>query len=184
MSNRVLEAGKTGEVNTYIIFPSGVYGRSVGPKKALGIIQLLYKLQAEEVGFVPYIGEGSGIFQSLHVEDFPPFVLKVVDEALKNPEPTGSVHSRFYIITSQETTWKETSTAFAKLFHAQGIVSSPLARSVPLAEAGSGELPDLLQGGSMLLKNDRAKRLGWKPVKEGLVEYLEKEMELLKAGNQ
>jgi nucleoside-diphosphate-sugar epimerase len=171
-------------VNTYIIFPSGVYGRSAGPKKALGVIQLLYKLQAEEIGFVPYIGEGSSLFQSLHAEDFPPFMLKVVDEALKNPEPTGSVYSRFYIITSQELTWKETSTAFAKLFHAQGIVSSPEAKSVPLAEAGSGELPDLLQGGSMLLKNDRAKRLGWKPVKEGLVEFLEDETKLARAGKQ
>lgn len=131
---------------------------------------------------MPYIGEGSSLFQSLHVADFPPFVLKVVDEALKNPEPSGSVYSRLYIVSSQETSWKETSTAFAKLLHAQGVVSSPEAKSVPLAEAGSGELPHLLQGASMLLKNDRAKRLGYKPVKESLLEYLGNELELLKAG--
>jgi nucleoside-diphosphate-sugar epimerase len=126
--NRVIEAGKSGEVITYIIFPSAVYGKSLGPKQAPGVIQLLAKLQAEELGFVPYIGEGSSILQSLHVEDFPPFVLKVVDEALKNPEPTGSLYSRFYIVTSQETAWKDASNAFAKLFHAQGVVSSPEAK--------------------------------------------------------
>ena len=171
-------------MNTYIIFPSGVYGQSAGPKKALGVVQLLYKLQAEELGFVPYVGDGSSIFASLHAEDFSPFVLKVVDESLKNPEPKGSVYSRFYIATSQDTTWKDTSSAFAKLLHAQGVVSSPEARSVPLAEAGSGELPHLLQAGSMLLKNDRAKRLGWNPVQKGVLEYLEHEAELLKAGKQ
>jgi hypothetical protein len=36
----------------------------------------------------------------------------------------------------------------------------------------------------MFLKNDRAKRLGYAPVKEGLVEYLENEAELVKAGKQ
>lgn len=133
---------------------------------------------------MPYIGEGTSLFQSLHVEDFPPFVLKVIEEAMQNPEPKGSVYSRFYIITSQATTWIDTSNAFARLLHAQGVVSSPEAKSVPLAEAGSGELPHLLQGASMLLENDRAKRLGYKPLKEGLLEWLENEVQLLKAGKQ
>ena len=130
---------------------------------------------------MPYIGEGTSLFQSLHAADFPPFVLKVIDDALKNPEPTGSVYSRFYILSSQETTWKETSNAFAKLFHAQGIVATPEARGVPQAEAGTGELPHLLQGAIMLLKNDRAKRLGWKPVQPSLLEYLKNEWRILKA---
>lgn len=182
--NRVIEAGNAGYANTYIIFPSGVYGRSLGPKPVPGVIQLLAKLQAEELGFMPYIGEGSAIFQSLHVEDFPPFVLKVVDEALKSPEPTGSIYSRFYIVTSQETSWKDTGNAFAKLFHAQGIVSSPEAKSVPFGQAGNGELAHLLQPSSMLLRNDRARRLGYKPVKEGLLEYLENEAQMLQASKQ
>ncbi|KAE8444729.1 hypothetical protein EG329_014289 [Mollisiaceae sp. DMI_Dod_QoI] len=180
----VLEAGKTKKLNTYIVFPSGVYGASLGPKagNAPGVIQLLYKLQAEQLGFVPYVGEGSSLFQSLHVEDFPPFVLKVVDEALKTDEPEGSVYSRCYIVSSQPTSWKETSTAFAKLLHAQGVIASPKPRSVKLEEAGEGELPNL-QAGSMLFKNDRAKKLGFKPVKESVLEYLENELHALKMAN-
>ena len=135
-------------------------------------------MQAEEIGFVPYIGDGSSLFQSLHVEDFPPFVLKVLDLALQDPEPKSSVYERCYIVTSQATTWKETSNAFAKLLYKQGVVKSPEAKSVSLKEAGTGELPNL-QAGSMLLKNGRAKRLGWKPVKEGILEYLAKEVEAL-----
>ncbi|KAE9365195.1 NAD(P)-binding protein, partial [Stipitochalara longipes BDJ] len=173
----VLEAGKSGKLNTYIIFPSGVYGHSLGPVsgKALGVIQLLYKLQAEQLGFVPYVGEGSSLFQSLHVEDFPPFVLQVLDESLKTDTPKESVYARCYIASSQSTPWKLVSPAFARLLHAQGIVDSPEARSVPLEEAGEGELPNL-QAGSMLFKNERAKRLGFKPVKEDVLEFLDKEL--------
>lgn len=181
-SNRVLEAGKTGKLNTYLLFPSGTYGHSLGPAPgtALGVIQLLYKLQAEQLGFVPYVGEGTSLFQSLHVEDFPPFVLKVLEEALKTDEPKESVYARCYIVSSQATPWNVVSSAFAKLLHAQGVVDSPEARSVPLEEAGEGELPNL-QAGSMLLANERAKRLGFRPVKEDVVEFLEREVERLKS---
>jgi hypothetical protein len=105
-------------------------------------------------------------------------VLKVLDLALKDPEPKSSVYERCYIVTSQATTWKETSNAFAKLLYKQGVVKSPEAKSVSLKEAGTGELSNL-QAGSMLLENGRAKRLGWKPVKEGILEYLAKEVEAL-----
>jgi hypothetical protein len=64
MARRVLEAGKGGRINTYIIFPSGVYGQSVGPVKALGVIQLLMALKAKELGFVPFVGAGTSIFNS------------------------------------------------------------------------------------------------------------------------
>jgi nucleoside-diphosphate-sugar epimerase len=155
----------------------------MGPKAAstLGVIQLLYKLQAEEIGFVPYVGDGSAIFETLHVADFPPFVLNVLAEALETSEPKSSVYSRFYIITSQANTYKDISTAFAKLLHAQGIVDSPVPRSVNIENAGSGEMPNL-QASNMLLRHDRATRLGWKPVKEGILEFLQAKLDDLKAG--
>lgn len=103
----------------------------------------------------------------------------MLEEALKTDEPEGSPYSRCYIATSQTSTWKETGNAFAKLLHAQGVVSSPEAKSVKLEDAGEGELPNL-QGASMLLKNDRARRLGFKPVKEGVLEYLKNEVKALK----
>jgi hypothetical protein len=63
--NRVLEAGKEGTINTYMIIPSGVYGASTGPVKALGTIQYLLHEKAKELGFVPYVGEGSTIFNTV-----------------------------------------------------------------------------------------------------------------------
>lgn len=130
---------------------------------------------------MPYIGDGSAIFETIHVADFPPFVLNVLAEALKTPKPTGSVYSRFYIATSQANTYKDISTAFAKLLHAQGVVNTPLPKSVALEEAGSGEMPNL-QASNMLLLPDRATRLGWKPVQEGILEYLQYQFETLTVG--
>lgn len=43
---RVLNAGKEGKIGTYIVFPPALYGRSIGPVKALGVIQLLMLQQA------------------------------------------------------------------------------------------------------------------------------------------
>lgn len=155
-----------------------MYGQALGPNagSTLGVIQLLYKLQAEELGFVPYIGDGSAIFETLHVADFPPFVLNVLAEAFQTPDPTGSVYSRCYFATSQGNTYKDISTAFAKLLCAEGVVNSPFPKSVPIEEAGSGEMPNL-QASNMLLRNDRAIKLGWKPVQEGILEYLQSQFE-------
>jgi hypothetical protein len=68
----VLEAGKEGGIATHILIPSGCYGASVGPVKALGVIQLLMILKAKELGFVPYVGDGSAIFNMVR---HPPLVL-------------------------------------------------------------------------------------------------------------
>lgn len=61
----VLNAGKQGKIGTYIIFPTGLYGASTGPVKALGVIQLLMYLKAKELGFVPYIGDGTARFNTV-----------------------------------------------------------------------------------------------------------------------
>jgi hypothetical protein len=48
-----------------MIIPSGVYGTSTGPVKALGTIQYLMHEKVKELGFVPYVGEGSTIFNTV-----------------------------------------------------------------------------------------------------------------------
>jgi hypothetical protein len=194
MINRVIEAGKEGTINTYMIIPSGVYGTSTGPVKALGTIQYLMHEKVKELGFVPYVGEGSTIFNTvspiepicttssvskkskIHVEDIPPFILQVLDLALKEKEPKGSVYSRIFIIGGQDNTWKEVSTAFAQAFHAKGVVDSPVAKSVSRPEAGGGEIPDLMAKG-LHIKMDRAKRLGFKATHPSLLDHLHQALE-------
>ncbi|MCJ1386941.1 hypothetical protein MMC17_010070 [Xylographa soralifera] len=187
----VLEAGKDGRIGTYIVFPSGVYGASAGPVKALGVIQLLMTLKAKELGFVPYVGPGSSLFNTvsapyastptlsqslahgvqIHVRDIAPFVLKVLERAMTGG-PEGSVYSRCYILGSNDHTWKEVSTAFAKVFHARGLIAAPEAKSIRREEGGEGEIVDLMAG-NVNIKCDRAVALGFKPVQPTLLEHLQ-----------
>jgi nucleoside-diphosphate-sugar epimerase len=167
----VLNAGKEGKIGTYIVFPSGIYGEAAGPIPALGVIQLIYREKAEELGFVPYIGEGTAVFNSLHVGAITPFMLKVLDLSLKEDTPHGSVYERCYLIGGDDIPHKDAAGAFAKLLHTQGVVSSPEARGVSAEEAGKGELP-MLMASNMRFVSTRAKALGYKHEEVGLAEFL------------
>jgi hypothetical protein len=106
----------------------------------------------------------------IHVEDVHPFVLKVLDMAMKK-EPEGSVYSRVYIIGANENNWKDISTKFAREFHAKGIISSPEPRSVKWEDVGVGEIANLM-GANLAFKSDRATRLGYKPTHPNLFDSL------------
>ncbi|KIW16120.1 hypothetical protein PV08_06171 [Exophiala spinifera] len=168
----VLNAGKEGKITTYIVFPSGIYGDAAGPIPALGVIQLIFREKAEELGFVPYVGEGSAVFNCLHVNAIAPFMLLVLDAAIHDASPRGSVYERCFLISGQKISWKDTAAAFAKSLHAEGVIVSPEARSVTLEEAGGGELP-MLMASNMSFVLPRSERLGYKHEELGIVEYLE-----------
>jgi nucleoside-diphosphate-sugar epimerase len=148
-----------------------VYGNSTGPIKALGVIQLLMREKTKELGFVPYVGEGSTIFNVIHVNAIAPFVLLMLDLALKEEKPNGSVYERCYIIGGQEVAWKEVAEIFARVFHARGLVASPEPKSVELSDAGEGEIP-MLMASSVKFISPRAEALGYKHEYEGLEEFL------------
>ncbi len=120
---------------------------------------------------MPYVGEGSALFNSLHVAAITPFLLKVLDLALQGKSPRASVYERCYLIGGQEVGYKETAEAFAKLFYGEGVISSPHAKSVSLKEAGEGELP-MLMASNMRFVSNRANALGYKHQEPSLVEYL------------
>lgn len=133
---------------------------------------MVYREKAEELGFVPYIGDGSALFNALHVKAITPFMLKVLDLALREDTPQGSVYERTFLIGGPAIPYKVAGEAFAKYLHTQGVVSSPQARSVTKEEAGAGELP-MLMASTMRFESNRAKKLGYKNEEIGLVEYLE-----------
>jgi nucleoside-diphosphate-sugar epimerase len=167
----VLNAGKHGKIGTYIIFPSGIYGEAAGPIPAHGVIQFVYREKAKELGFVPYIGEGTAVFNSLHIAAVTPFVLQVLDLALKEATPQGSVYERCFLIGGRETRYKDIAEAFAEVLYNEGVISSPVAKSVERKDAGEGELP-MLMSSDMRFVSNRAKKLGYKNEEVSLVQYL------------
>ena len=179
----VLGAGKTGKINSYIVFPSGIFGRShpqPGLKPALGVAQLLMHAKALELGFVPYVGEGSTIFNSLHVNAITPFMLKLVDLAIQERDdeklawdPEVSPYERCFLIGGNETSWRETSNGFAKAFAKMGVIRDAKAKSVKTRqEAGEGEIP-MLMSSDMRFVSPRAERLGYRNNELGLLEFLD-----------
>jgi len=86
-------------------------------------------------------------------------------------EPEESPYKRVYIIGSNDDNWKDVSTALAKAFYAQGVVSSPEPKSIKMGDAGKGEITDLMAG-NMSIKCDRAIRVGFKPTHPGLLEHI------------
>ncbi|KIW95874.1 uncharacterized protein Z519_02939 [Cladophialophora bantiana CBS 173.52] len=143
--------------------------QSCGPVPALGVVQLIFREKAKELGFVPYVGEGSAIFNCLHVNAIAPFMLKVLDLALHDDTPQGSVSERCFPVGGEEINWKNVSETFAKVLHAEGLVPGPQARSVTLDEAGEGELP-MLMASNVMFASRRAEKLGYKHNGVGLVE--------------
>jgi nucleoside-diphosphate-sugar epimerase len=167
----VLNAGKEGRIGTYMIFPPIMFGRSAGPIRALGVIQLLMHQKALELGFVPYVGPGTALTNSLHANSAVSFVLLILALSLKEQEPQWSAYERCYIIGGKETAWKDMASAFAQVFAENGIVKDAVPKSVTLEKAGEGEIP-MLMARDMRFVGPRAAKLGYKNEDSGLENFI------------
>lgn len=148
-----------------------IFGESAGPVRSLGVIQDLIYKKAKELGFVPYTGSGTAITNLVHIDAFISFLPKVIDLSLEPSAPQGSQYERTFIAGGPPITWKDASEAFAKAYHAKGIIASPGVRSVSIAEGGEGPVAYLMSQ-EMLFVSPRAERLGYKYVQPSLPEYV------------
>ncbi len=134
-------------------------------------MQLLMHYKGKELGFIPYIGNGTAIANLIHVDAVVSFTLKVLDLSLEPSAPQGSSYERTFIIGGPDITWKEVAEVFAKAFHAKGVIASPDSRSVSLAEAGQSGITDVMSH-DMRFISPRAERLGYKYDQPDLSEYV------------
>jgi len=171
----VLEAGQRGKIITYIVCLAVTYGQNVlGPSANLGVGYSIFTGLAKGLGFVPFIGEGTGVVSTVHIEDAVPFITKIVGVA-GTEAPKGSAFSRYYILHGERLGWKEFGTALAPVLYAKGLVSSPLPKKVSMEEAGEGEVKHLIAG-NMLVKGDRATRMGFKPTHESMLVAMKRDL--------
>lgn len=169
----ILKAGNATKLKTYIMFPPVIYGYSVGPGKALGVVQYLMKAKAEELGFIPYVGAGTALVNAVHAKDVSRFVVLVLGKAL---EGYGSgegenAYERCFNIGGKFLTWKAVADAFAEALFKEGLVKEAKARSVSLDEAGVGEVPQLMAS-DQSYSFRRGERLGFEVKEVGLIEFL------------
>jgi nucleoside-diphosphate-sugar epimerase len=69
--------------------------------------------KAKELGFIPYVGEGTAIFNALHVKDIARFMLLVLSKALEEGVK-GSVYERCFITGGEDMQSKTAAEGFAK----------------------------------------------------------------------
>jgi hypothetical protein len=113
----------------------------------------------------------------MHVLDTIPPLLRIIDLALKEETPQGSVYERCYVIGANLNKWVELSTKFAEVFHARGLIPSPIPRSVKREEVDDGGEIAMLMARDQLFLSERAeKTLGYKPRQKPLVEDLQTAM--------
>jgi hypothetical protein len=112
----------------------------------------------------------------IHVNDALAFILKIINLAATQKEVTGSAESRYYIIHGERVTWKDVATVLAKTLHKKGVLPDAKPRSVPMEQAGEGEIPKLL-GSNMLLRGDRSKKLGFHARERSILEHIPEDLE-------
>jgi len=170
----VLEAGERGKIVTYTVCLALTYGKNIGPAPNLGVGYNIFTGNTKQQGFAPYVGDGTAVASTVHIGDAVPFITKIVGIA-GTEKPAGSAYSRYYILHGERVAWKDLSTELGKVLYKKGVISSPEPKSVPAAEAGAGEIGVLI-GSNMLVRGDRAARLGFKPTQPSILVQLKEDL--------
>ena len=91
-----------------------------------------------ELGFSPYIGEGTAKWAVVHVDDVVDLTMLVFQKALDTwddyqPE---DVYGHYYIAFDEQLEQKPIAEAFSRKVYGMGKIGAPVARSVGYEEAG------------------------------------------------
>jgi len=162
----ILKAGEEGYAHTYIISPSCVYGAPFGPLAK----QLLFHkffldpfIQRREAY---YVGEGSNIYEGVHLKDLIDLYLRVYKLAVAGP-PKTNPYERYYIATSGKHSWKEITSSIGEQLYKKGYVDSPEPKSIDIKEAGPFAS---IVAANVNCRVGRALGLGWAPKERTFLE--------------
>ncbi|CAI7652364.1 unnamed protein product [Penicillium crustosum] len=173
----ILDAGNEGNINTFIVCMALTYGLSDGPFPSIGVGYKILTSNAQSLGYVPYVGDGSSVLSVVHIDDGLKFLLRIVDIAATH-KVVGSAESRYYITYGERVSWKDVAKVLARTLHKKGVLPSPEPRSVSIEEAGQGEIPKLL-GSNMLVQGDRATELGFKAEAKSILESIPEDLDVV-----
>ena len=178
----VIAAGAAGVCNVFILAPSGVYGLSkdhpgnhISPKHASasapGVWMDWMLRNITNLGFSPYVNEGTSIFRTIHVDDTVRLLLLVYEHAIKtlSTYTLEDVYKSYFVGVDETHKTKDVAQMWAKYMSRKGEIKEGEARSVIYEEAG---IVAKYLGGNMLVDDKNAKALGFVPKAPGLEEVL------------
>ncbi|KAI0041066.1 NAD(P)-binding protein [Auriscalpium vulgare] len=169
----ILQAGKEGYVETYIISPAAIVGDSRGPVNNGSfflkfVVQFYTALQR-----AVYVGEGSNHFTLVHIDDVVDLFLRVFELSVK-PSVSTSPHARYFIATSGPVAWKTIATVVGGELARRGLLADSTPQSVALAD-----LPPMVSfmGASERVVGERSLALGWKARPVSLEDNIERDID-------
>ncbi|WWC97215.1 hypothetical protein V866_004094 [Kwoniella sp. B9012] len=156
-----LEAMDKG-VNVWILCTGGVYGQRPAGVSSAGVFVRLYTNNALQLGYTPYIGNGGGHMQLLHIQDlisaFDLFWVQVLSSIdSKGPIPKDA-SERYLFAPGYSVEWKRIAETWSKVFKDNFQLDLPV-KNVPVEEAG---FVSPLIVSEMKAKPTRLEKLGWK----------------------
>jgi nucleoside-diphosphate-sugar epimerase len=142
----VLKAAFAGTVNGFIVCPGGMYGFGLEnavttstAEPSLGVWARWMVENIDKLGFSPYIGDGTAVFPTIHVDDVVQLMFLVFEKALNTwdtykPEDT---YKQFYLGVDERLGGKTLATGFAEYVSETGKAGVVETKLVKFEEAGS-----------------------------------------------
>jgi nucleoside-diphosphate-sugar epimerase len=142
----VLKAASAGIVNGFIICPGGIYG--LGKENAvtdgttapsLGIWATWMVQNVNTLGFSPYIGGGTAVFPTIHVDDVVQLLFLIFEKALNTSDTykPEEAYNNFYLGVDERHEGRTLATAFAEFVSATGKLGSVKTKQVAFEDAGT-----------------------------------------------
>ncbi|PLB46337.1 NAD(P)-binding protein [Aspergillus steynii IBT 23096] len=131
---KTVEVGERAGINTLVVKAPLIYGRGTGlfNRKSFHIPALIQGAVA--AGNAEHIGEGTGVWDYVHVVDLAGlFELLVVHILRGGGLSTG--RTGIYFAETQRHSWKDLADAIAKAGYSLGRLTSPVSKSISLQEA-------------------------------------------------
>ena len=160
IDHKIIESAKHG-VRSIVICPSMIYGQGLGLKKNSIQVPMLVRA-SKKIGAVPMIGEGQNIWSNVNIEDLVDLYLLVMEK--------GQAGSFFYA-----------ENGVSSMHSIADAVRQRLGFSNPVKAINMDEATQLwgleaahfaLGSNSWVSSNLARKQLGWRPVKDCLIESI------------
>ncbi|KAJ5999777.1 hypothetical protein N7481_000186 [Penicillium waksmanii] len=163
------EIGLEVGVKTYILMMPSIYGIDANPFHEFCHTPILIRA-AMKLGKVPVVGDGSGIWDHVHIQDVGRCYEIILNRVLTDDHvPSGK--SGIFFVESGEHTWRQLSQMIADAGVALGALKSNDLQPLSLPEAkvllgkGWGLIAEIGWGSNARTRADKARKLGWEPVK-------------------
>ncbi|CAG7854911.1 SubName: Full=Uncharacterized protein {ECO:0000313/EMBL:CCA70316.1} [Serendipita indica DSM 11827] len=173
----IFAADDAGYVSAYIIAPSTIYGTGDSPVNRLsqqvpGLIQA-----ALENKQAVYVGEGTNVWNNVHIADLVDLYIIVTKLATSELGPAAKVDSyhKFFWGSAGKHVWGDVAREIGKALKAKGLVETAEAKSVPPSPAL------MFMANNSLTVANRSFKNGWSPKGPSLVETIPETIDLVVA---